>query len=734
MIRFQKYILLFLSITIVGSLPVEAQVFGFYRTDSITVIDNSSAANDTLIYAWSGGLSQSQLSPIDIDMDGNLDLFVFDRVGHRTLILKNDGIANVIKYKNHFTDNNNFPGMNDWVLLVDYDGDSKNDIFHYWNGGVSVYKNTSSPGNVSFSLIKAQLKSNYIPNTLVLYVSPADLPGIIDVDLDGDLDILTFGFSSGCVEYHKNLSQETYGHNDSLIFVLESDNWGIFNEGISLFDIHLTDSCDTGRHTGSNILAIDMDGDMDKDLVLGDAGGSNLAFLRNGGNSNFAVMDLVDPQFPQNHNSTLPVNLSLFVSAFYLDVNNDNKKDLIVSNSATGNSETANSIWRYRNDGTTAVPDFKFQQNDFLQSEMIELGEGAYPALFDYDRDGLADLAIGNVTYFAANGQIAVLRNIGTITQPVYELVNFDMGNVSAQGIKNITPTFGDMDGDGDVDMIVGETTGYIHYYENTAPVAPNTPAQFVLTTTQYFNIKENSFSAPFIIDLNMDGKNDIVCGSRLGKLNYYENIGSATVPNFNSVPTIINLGNVNTVDPNFSSSGYSVPWFFTHNGKLELFVGSYSGKVYHYTDIYDITDNIQSIFTFVSGIVGYFKDGYRSAVCVDKLNSDTYPDMIYGNLGGGVDLLYGQFAAVGIEENVAVNPFSIYPNPSSDYIFIQPQNSWDSMVDLKMYDISGRPLWHLKDFNMNTPIQVNTLSGGIYFIEVWHQNNLVSKLKFIKT
>lgn len=716
-------------------MQVNAQVFGFYRTDSITVIDNSMAANDTLLYAWSGGLSQSQISTIDVDLDGNLDIFVFDRVGHRTLILKNEGLANVSKYKNHFTDSGHFPGMNDWVLLEDYDGDGKNDIFHYWNGGVSVYKNTSTVGNVSFSLVKAQLKSNYIPNTLVLYVSPADLPGIVDVDLDGDLDILTFGFSSGCMEFHKNLSQETYGHNDSLIFIKESDNWGLFSEGISLFDINLGDSCDTGRHSGSNILAIDMDGDTDKDLVLGDAGGNNLAYLRNGGNTNFAVMDLVDPQFPQNHNSTIPVNLTLFASAFYQDVNNDNKKDLLVSNSATGNSETANSIWYYKNDGTTSVPDFKFQQNDFLQSEMIELGEGAYPSLFDYNRDGLTDLAIGNVSYFAANGQVAVLRNIGSATQPVYELVNFDMGNVSSQGIKNVTPTFGDMDDDGDMDMIVGETTGYIHYYENTAPVAPNSPAQFTLTTTQYFNIKENSFSAPFIIDLNMDGKNDIVCGSRLGKLNYYENTGSASSPYFNNAPTISNLGNVNTVDPNFSSSGYSVPWFFMDNGKLELFVGSYSGKVFHYTDIYDVTNNIQPIFTFVTGIVAYFKDGYRSAVAVDKLNADIYPDMIYGNLCGGVDLLYGQFAAVGIEEiNSTHEPFKLYPNPAiGNNIFIQTTGECSTPLELIMYDVSGRQVMCLKKFNIDTPVEISSLNRGIYFIELHSQKSLVSKLKFIK-
>ncbi len=731
----KKYILIVAALFLL-SIQNFGQVFGFYRTDSITVIDNILSTNDTLTLAWSGGLSHSEFSSIDIDLDGTLDLYVFDRVGHRFMVLKNNGIPNTVSYKNHWADDASFPGIGEWVLLEDYDGDGKNDIFHYWNGGISVWKNVSVPGTVQFTLTKSQLYSYYNPNTLVLYVSPADIPAISDIDLDGDLDILTFGFSSGCVEFHKNLSQENYGNNDSLEFVLITDNWGLFSEGVSLFDIGLGDSCDTGRHTGSNILAIDMNGDHDKDLVLGDAGGSNMAYLRNGGDTSFAQIDFVDPNFPQNNNSTLPINLTLFASAFYLDVNNDDKKDLLVSNSAPGNGETFESVWRYRNIGTTDIPDFKFAQNNFLQEEMIELGEGSYPVLFDYNRDGLMDLAIGNVTYFGLQGQVAVLRNIGSISQPVYELINRDMGSVGTQAIKNVAPTFGDMDGDGDVDMIVGETTGYIHYYENTAPVTPNSPAQFSLTSTQYFLIKENSFSTPFIIDLNMDGKNDIVCGGRLGKLNYYENTGTPTAPNFSSVPTISNLGNVNTVDPNFSSSGYSIPWFFTHNGKLELFLGSYSGKIYHYTDIYDGLNNIQPIFTWVSGIVGYYKDGVRSAVTVGDLNTDSYPDLIYGNLGGGVDLLFGEFAAIGIEE--AGDPdqaFVIYPNPSfdQDVVYIKAKKELSFPVDIVVYDVAGRAVKYLKEFNIQQGINIHELSNGLYIFEMRYGNTLVSKLKFIK-
>ncbi len=364
----------------------EGQVFGFHRTDSITVINNIASANDTLSLAWSGGLSHSQFSPIDLNNDSHQDLLVFDRVGHRLLLFNNKGIMNTASYANNFNDLLAFPQLTEWVLLEDYNGDGKNDVFQYYLGGIRVYKNVSTPGNVQFTLAKDQIYSNYVPSNLVLYVSPADFPGITDVDNDGDLDILTFGFSSGCVEFHKNLSQENYGHSDSLEFIRATDNWGLFSEGVSLYDIHLGDSCDTGRHAGSNILAIDMDNDADKDIILGDVGGSNMAYVRNGGSPSFATMNLVDVNFPQNHNSTIPINLSIFPAAFYLDIDNDNKKDLIIGNSSQGSSETKQSIWRYKNNGTTALPDFDYIQNNFLQDNMIEVGEGAFPVLFDYNR------------------------------------------------------------------------------------------------------------------------------------------------------------------------------------------------------------------------------------------------------------------------------------------------------------------------------------------------------------
>lgn len=713
---------------------LNAQFFGFVKSDTIIVLE----AGDTLLYPWQGGVNYPQFSGIDMDYNGSEDLFIFDRTGNRIITLLNNGSPGMIDYYPDYFLRFKFPNLNEWVLLKDYDQDGNADIFSYYNGGVRVYRNSGNLlSGLEFTLVKDQLVSDYGTVNLVLFISLADIPAIVDVDNDQDLDILTFAVNGGCVEYHKNLSRELYGHSDSLIFVLSSDNWGNFTEGASGYDIFLSDSCDTlglnpgaYRHSGSSLLSLDMDGDTDKDLVLGDVGGTNLTYLRNDGNINQALMGHIDFNFPQNFSSTLPANITLFPAAFFVDINNDLKRDLIVAPNASGGSETNAGVWRYQNDGMDDSPVFNFKENNFLQKDMIEVGEGAFPRFVDYNRDGLMDMVVGNTSYWNGTGQLALYENTGTLHHPQFELITNDLSGLSLLNYKNIIPTFGDMDGDGDDDMIIGEITGFIHYFENTSPVIPNSSANWVLTATQYFNIKENSFSAPCIIDLNQDGINDIVCGSRLGKLNYYQNSGTINAPNFSATPTILQLGGVNTVDPVISTSGYSIPEFFIHNGKLELFVGSLKGNIFHYTDIYDAANNIQSTFTLQSDNTGFIWDGIRSSISVTELNNDTYPDMIVGNYSGGVSLFFGNPTAASVENNLDELPIQIYPNPTSEYVVIDTE----SMVkgDLYLLDLTGRVLEQFPNYQTGNKISLHERENGFY-IFMFRVNNRSRSFKVLK-
>lgn len=90
--------------------------------------------------------------------------------------------------------------------MRDFDDDGYVDIFTAVPqvSNVRVYRNTSAltGGTLSFSLFKDTIISVY-PPTLALYSGKSDIPGIDDIDGDGDLDILTFGVGGQKIEWHK---------------------------------------------------------------------------------------------------------------------------------------------------------------------------------------------------------------------------------------------------------------------------------------------------------------------------------------------------------------------------------------------------------------------------------------------------------------------------------------------------------------------------------------------------
>ena len=53
------------------------------------------------------------------------------------------------------------------------------------------------------------------------------------------------------------------------------------------------------------------------------------------------------------------------------------------------------SLWFYKNTGTNQLPNFNFVKNNFLQEDMIEVGDDSAPAFTDIDKDGDEDLFIG---------------------------------------------------------------------------------------------------------------------------------------------------------------------------------------------------------------------------------------------------------------------------------------------------------------------------------------------------
>ncbi|MFA5781224.1 MAG: T9SS type A sorting domain-containing protein [Bacteroidales bacterium] len=743
---------LIVSAIIFSCFPLSAQQYldyGFQRDLSVIVKDN---LLNNLKNPWGGGLNSCQFSEIDLNQDGIKDLFVFDRSSSKILTFINNGAPNTIDYT--FTPEyiSKFPPIHDWAQLVDYNCDGKEDIFTYGIGGITVYKNISDTVNgLLFSLITTMIYSQQGPNYVNLLVTQVDYPAIADIDNDGDLDILTFFGLGSYIEFHQNMSKESYGNCDSLNYVLQDYCWGNFAENSGNNNITLNIICppwkksaDKGdslpallsgtRHTGSTLLATDLNGDNVKDLLVGDVGYPGIIKLTNGGTADSANMISQDTLFPSD---STKVNIVSFPVPCFLDVNNDNKKDLIVSpfDPSLATTQNLKSCWYYKNNGSISNPIFDYQSDSFLQSDMIDVGGGAYPVLCDYDCDGLPDLFIGNFgkidsTYYLYGNLIAtykssitLYKNIGTANNPEFQFITNDFANLAHLKLNGIVPTFGDIDGDSATEMIIGKSDGKLDLYDNTA--GPGNPMNMVLSQSNYMGINVGNFSTPQFVDIDGDSLLDLVIGEKKGNLNFYKNTGTKYNPVFTFVTD--SFGHIDIIDHSMSNYGYSVPCFFKDStNHLKLFVGSESGYIFYYKDI---ENNLNGNFTLEDTKLGFIYNGTRCGVAVGNLNNDNYPDLITGNFSGGVCYYKGVFPPpAGISEHPHSNFLNaeLYPNPADDKVFIKFSNTISNEnIDIKIYNAIGTCVFSFRESSKSVcSIDVSNLTNGLYICIVTTNDN----------
>ncbi len=727
-----------------------AQPF-YKRIDTLQV---SNGAHH-LKFPFAGGLNNAQFSVINLNQDTFPDLFVFDRSGNKILCFINQGIHDSVAYQYYPEAEKWFPqNLSGWTLIRDMNCDGEGDILTSNGPYLNLYMaHRNVDGTLSYQLKNFyQSGVGYVPFVTYyinggtsgnIFSTETDICAIEDLDGDGDLDILTFDQTSMIWEYKNMQAEDGMLCTDSIRFQNTSWCWGHLQDNIGR-SVSLGINCVIPRlgapkHIGNTITAYDIDGDGVKDIIKGNISWSNLSALYNHPQSGLDSIYAQDTLFPSNSH---PFNTDQFAAPFVVDVNNDKHPDLIAAPNAQYFSENRTCVSLYKNTGIASMQPFQWVSDSFMVDEMIDVGEGNFPALFDYNNDSLPDLIMGsNGAYDSISktfiARLYLYQNTGTKNDAQFHLVSKDWLQLSSLHKRMLAPCFGDVDGDGLPDMLLGNDSGKIMLYKNMGWSAS---PQFVLQSSNYQNINLINSSMPQLIDLNGDNLLDLVCGKQDGRLAYFQNTGTATNAIFSKQTD--SLGRVNVIE-NGDLWGYSAPCFvhFSPTAPLSLLVGNKYGKVYQYENI---SNNLTGTFMLQSNNFSGINGGERAAPTAAQLLGNDSVEILCGAYRGGVQLYTNGGTGIpnGVQQlTMNKEQLTIYPNPANESIVV----SLKSLVNtIEVFDVLGqlmvRQAYHDITATAPSPLEragvrldISNLASGIYFLKATDDKGMVSNAKFVK-
>ena len=672
--------------------------------------------------AWAGGLNAAQFAQIDLDADGIQDLVVFDRTNQKVFTYVNKSVlggAIILNYAPAFE--SLFPAVENWFILCDYDGDQKKDLFTSTSAGVKVFHNISSGANLKFEVASEALYSEGISSRINLYVAASDIPAIGDIDGDGDIDILSFEPAGHYLELHKNVSKEKSGKL-GLQFQKTGDCWGNFihndcrdilfgvpcnafgNASIAL-NSHF--SMTKTMHTGNSLSLLDMNKDGIKDLLFGHVTCPNLVFLPNLGSLTQANFLQAEYDFPAKY----PVSVPAFAAAFPLDLNGDGQVELLTSTNAADNGG-------YSQDFQNSISLYQFEKNDwvlksnnFLQMDMLDIGEGASAVWWDGDQDGDFDFYVGNSGKRGEAGvraSIYYYENVGNSIQADLVFRSADFGGFSKiNQATDIHLSVADVNDSGKRQLMIAYQTFLGPELRSCAS-----------NNDEFKKINFPGLAAgdrPCFTDWDQNGVMDVLVLEKSGKIRNYDGISMKLLGN--------DWGNFSKI------MDWTLQSFvladFDLDGSLEFIGIDKSGRLH----MGKLADHSQNIIWEISPVFETFNFGQKAIISISDWNQDGLMDINIGLSTGGVQLLENKFISE-ISSHLVDASIQIWPNPSSDFIQVMVNESGF----IELLDPTGKKLLTKLALEkaLTKKIDLTQIPKGLYFLRFTSLKNQISVKKLV--
>ena len=464
----------------------DATSISFYENTGSAASPTFSSQSSALSPASGTGESRSFL--VDIDNDGDYDAFIGGDDGTIDYF-ENTGNASSPSFTQQTGGSNPFNGEDigsySSIIFVDTDADSDFDAYlGESNGTIVFYENTGSQASPTFT----QQTGGDNPFNGV-DIGSFSRPTCGDLDNDGDTDCF-IGENDGTINYFLNEVTASA----SIVFTEQTGSDNPFNGE------------DLGDYSKPTFVDIDNDGDFD--MFAGELAGDFIYYENTGSASS--------PTFTERTGGSNPMNgedVGDYSAPTAVDLDNDSDYELMVG-------ELFGSGYYFNNTGSAASPTFSELTGGPNPLNGASVTFRFVPVFIDIDNDGDLDAFIGR-----NSGAIDYYENTGSAASATFTQRTGASNPMDGEDVgQNSTPSFQDLDGDSDYDLVIGDIDGTISYYENTGSAASATFTQRTSSNNPFNGVDVGANSAPALVDIDNDGDFDAFIGEQDGIINYYEN------------------------------------------------------------------------------------------------------------------------------------------------------------------------------------------------------------------